>query len=98
MRLQTRSPGVESEPVRVFLTEHAAGMSDSRHWLHRGTYWIYHAAGTDLSVSLPRGAVFSRATLDGVETPAAATQRWTAVAAPHREYRHAQPMSVLALS
>ncbi|HLN30033.1 MAG TPA: hypothetical protein VK395_19985 [Gemmataceae bacterium] len=67
LRLQTRSPGVESEPVRVFLTEHAAGMSDSRHWLHRGTYWIYHAAGTDLSVSLPRGAVFSRATLDGVE-------------------------------
>jgi len=67
LRLQTRSPGIESEPARVFLTEHTAGISDDRHWLHRATYWIYHAAGTDLSVSLPHGAVFSRGTLDGVE-------------------------------
>jgi hypothetical protein len=67
LRLRLRSPGPESEPVRIFLDEQAAAIGDGRHWIHWADYWLYHEAGADLSVLLPNDAVFSRATLDGKE-------------------------------
>ncbi|MBY0522421.1 MAG: hypothetical protein K2R98_03445 [Gemmataceae bacterium] len=69
LRLRPRSAATRPSPVQVLLTEHAMAVADGRRWIHQATYWLYHEAGTDLSVTLPTGASVLAVAIDGVGVP-----------------------------
>jgi len=69
LRLRNQTTAAQAAPVEVYLTEHAAALADGRRWLHQTTYWLYHEAGTDLSVALPSPASVLAVSIDGVAVP-----------------------------
>src|SRR5439155_642162 len=70
LRLRPRRRAAAAAAVRVFLSEQAAAVADGRHWAHQATYWLYHAASTDLRVALPEGATVLGITVDGAAVTA----------------------------
>lgn len=76
LRLRLRSRLTAGGPVQVFLTEHHAAMADGQfsaaggwHWLHEGTYRLYHEAGADLTFHLPAGAQILGVRVDRAGVP-----------------------------
>lgn len=64
MHLVASATGANPAPVQVVLAEQAAAVVDGQHWAHQATYWLYHEAGTDLTLSLPDGARVLEVVLD----------------------------------
>jgi hypothetical protein len=67
LRVLPGYPVAGTAPVQVFLTELAAAVVDGRRWVHQATYWLYHEAGTDLSIELPAAATVLAVAIDGTE-------------------------------
>jgi hypothetical protein len=67
LHLVPGAAGSSAAPVRVVLAEQAAAVVDGRHWAHQATYWLYHEAGTDLTLTLPDGARVGAVILDDAE-------------------------------
>jgi hypothetical protein len=56
--------------VQVFLCDRAATVVDGRRWIHQASYWLYHEAGRDLTLTLPdRSSVLAAAIDDTEVTP-----------------------------
>jgi hypothetical protein len=60
------APGL-SVPVRVLLAEPRAQALDARRWLHQVDYWLVNDINAELRLTLPEGASFLSAALDGKE-------------------------------
>jgi hypothetical protein len=67
--LTARSAAGVTPPVQVLLADHTAAVLDGRRWVHQAVCWLYHEAGTDLSVTLPERSSLVAVALDG--TPVA---------------------------
>jgi hypothetical protein len=66
LRLVPRSRAAGEAPLRVFLTECLSAVVDGGRWAHEASYWLYHDANVDLTVSLPRGGRVLGVTVDGL--------------------------------
>src|SRR5262249_10355984 len=64
-----QTPIPRTGAVQVFQTNFGASIMDERHWLHQATYWLYHEAGADLSVIMPKGATVLGVAIDGISMP-----------------------------
>jgi hypothetical protein len=80
--LPVDQPG-ESPPLRVYLAEASASVTDGQRWLHRVVYWIGHEGSMDLQMTLPREARVVAVSVDDRAVPAFQTQRqlWTSLPA-----------------
>jgi hypothetical protein len=69
LRLRLRSAPARTGTVKVFLTEHASAVADGQRWQHQAVYWLWHEAGSDLSLSLPPDATLLGVAIDGASVP-----------------------------
>jgi hypothetical protein len=65
LRVRPRLTDSGAGRVRVMLSEQRAAVHDGRHWTHEATYWLYGETAVELRVTLPEGAGFGAAALDG---------------------------------
>lgn len=67
LRVTPRDSAALGAPVRVVLAEPLIQALDGRHWLHQVDYWLVNDVNADLRLTLPQGASFLSAALDGKE-------------------------------
>ena len=66
---KTKVMPIVPQAVQVLLDDQRAAILDGRGWLHTATYWLFQGSGSEIGVSLPRGAILLRIAIDGKDVP-----------------------------